>query len=61
MIKSKPKRPTKTSCNSINYKCYRVECVFCSQTNFGVYCGHKERVVSPKEIKDCTDYKDRFN
>lgn len=58
MTKSKPRR---VSSYSLNCKCDRTECVYCSHTNLGIYCGFRERVVNTKEIKNCKDYKDRFS
>lgn len=58
MIKN---RKPRVSAYSLNYKCDRTECVFCNHVSAGIYCGHKERLVSTKEIKSCKDYKDRFS
>lgn len=62
MTKNKTKpRAISRCCNSLNYKCDRTECIFCSHTNNGIYCGHHKKYVTAKEIRDCTDYKDRFS
>lgn len=46
---------------SINYKCNRIDCVYCCHTANGIYCGFHNRYVNSKDIKECKDGKDRFS